>query len=99
MPRASLRMTTNDARPSRPPTAASPVARALSVALSLALIVGVGLALARALALYVKFRVLRGDALEPTLSRIAFTLGYAVPFAVALAAAAVAILVWSLRPA
>lgn len=62
---------------------------------SYALVVGVVLALLRGGALFYMFRMYRGDALDLTLARIAFTLRTAIPFAFACTALGTALVAFA----
>lgn len=75
-----------------------PSLRTLVVWGSLTLFAGTTLVCLRAAALFVMFRIYRREPLDLTLSRIALTLDFAVPFALLAGAAATGVALWAARP-
>ncbi len=65
---------------------------------NLTFLTGTLLALLRAIALFVMFSVYRHEPIALTLSRIASTLGHAVPFALLIAAAVTGVWLWMMPP-
>lgn len=75
-----------------------PHPRVLVAWASLALATGTALAAMRVVALLVMFCVYRAEPVDPTIVRLASTLSYAVPFALAAGALAAAVALWAARP-